>query len=295
MINQNNKSLSDSWLWLGLIVGAVGFLLTLLWDGLSDNYKSSNSDQVVAVVNNVDIDRANYVSQVAALAEDKRNPLTNQDTDYVLQRIIEEELLVQRGIEVRLTQSDRKTRASIVDSMINMITSDANSYQPTENELEDFYNKRLDYFKSTARMRVVRLNINTSNAMQKAREIQSALQQGQGITSLITAGVIRDRYLPNTLLPAQKLREYIGPTQTKSMMSVPVGHSKVIDRGEYGASLFYLQERENVKARPFLDVRELVEGEFTRHKGDKALRDYLNWLKKRADIKVVSKLSVSNP
>jgi len=288
MANQKEQAGSEKFLWLGVVIGALGFLSTLVWDDLSKNLDRENEGSVVAKVNDIEIEQANYVNQLKALAEGKRNRLKNRDADLVLTRIIEEELLVQRGLEVRLPELDRQTRASIVASMISMVTADAKSYQPTDEELQAFYRDNISYFSQPARARVRKLDILTANAGEMAQQLAEALSNGQSLDTLLSSEVILDLYLPNTLLPALKVREYLGPKQTLALLDAPIGEALIWWQTQDKVSLLYLAEKQASTPRPYAEVEKLVASEFSRRRADQALQDYLVWLKQRADIQVYS-------
>ncbi|WP_211826989.1 peptidylprolyl isomerase [Kistimonas asteriae] len=300
MTSQNNnnhpshtEAFPTMFLWLGILVGSLGFLGSLLWDNVASSLATFDQAMPVATVNGVAIDRDGYINQVRALADDKRNPLTNLDADFVLQRIIEEELLVQRGLEVLLPQTDRQTRGTIVSAMISMVTADANSYQPSERELRTYYEENSGYFQKTERLRVRKLDVSGADAEASASALEQAVLGGESLESLLDTHITIDRYLPDALLPPLKLREYIGPTPTLAMMNAQVGYTQMVVKNAQQASVYYLAEKEAGELRPFPEVRELVESEFIRTRSDTALRDYLEWLKKRAEIEVFSNVQVN--
>ena len=300
MLSQSNKNdqsedpvFTTMFLWVGILIGSLGFLGSLLWDNVVSSLDTFDQTMPVATVNGVAIDRDGYINQVKALADDKRNPLTDEDADFVLQRIIEEELLVQRGLEVLLPQTDRQTRGTIVSAMISMVTADANSYQPSEQELREYYEENSRYFQKTERLRIRKLDVSGDDAESVARTLEQAIQESVSLESLQGEQATIDRYLPDALLPPLKLREYIGPTQTLAMMKADVGFTQVVVKSPQRASVYYLAEKSVGELRPFMEVRERVESEFIRTRSDSALRDYLEWLKKRAEIEVFSNIQVN--
>lgn len=290
----STKNLDKSY-WAGIILGSLGFLASLIWEDVTEFYLQNETQQAVANVNGIEISHNNYLSQVSSLAEDKRNELTTKDTDYVLQRIIEEELLVQRGLEVRLNETDRQTRAAIVASMISMITADVKSYQPSDDELLEFYQLKQDYFRTTARLKVIKLNIQGTeelSASAHAEKIQKQLSNNIPLARIINSTVTLDRYLPNSFLPLQKLREYLGPTQSKQISSQAIGSTEIINNADGSSSILYLQNKQAGSVRDFDKIKPLVEAEFSRSKADDTLREYLDWLTSRADISITSTLTL---
>ena len=93
----------------------------------------------VAVVNGVPIRAEDYRRAVAMLAGDKRNPLTQADRVHVLDRLIEEELLIQAAVSERLVDHDRAVRQAITRAMLAVIVTDSASARPTREELRAFH------------------------------------------------------------------------------------------------------------------------------------------------------------
>jgi SurA-like N-terminal domain len=112
--------------------------------------KNTLPDDAIAVVNGKAITMGEYASAVALLAGDKRTALTDEDRLYVLNRLIEEELLVQRGIEIGLVDSDRTVRKTIAQAMLASVVTDSVSARPSQEELRAFYQKNPSLFASSS-------------------------------------------------------------------------------------------------------------------------------------------------
>ncbi len=66
-----------------------------------------------------------YERVLAALAADSRNPVDDADKRRLLDRLIDEELLVQRGLELGLASSDGAVRKAVAGAMIESIVAEA--------------------------------------------------------------------------------------------------------------------------------------------------------------------------
>ena len=93
----------------------------------------------IAVVNGTPIRTDDYRRAVAMLAGDKRNPLTQADRVHVLERLIEEELLVQAAVSEGLVDHDRAVRQAMTRAMLAVIVTDSASARPTREELRAFH------------------------------------------------------------------------------------------------------------------------------------------------------------
>jgi len=293
MIHDTQGSLADTDSPLGasktwLMIGLVGGLLAALYSVLTPDFSTQEQVDVVASVNSSTISREKFLGHLQALSSDKREAITAKDADYVLQRIIEEELLVQRGLEVGLADNDKSTRAAIIDAMINMTTANAESSKPTDAQLQSFFDEHYEYFSPTARLRVRQLILETS---EQATEAYQRLSGGEAFAQVKRdLGIAVALNLPDALLPLVKLREYLGPSAAKMLQAQQAGFiSKPTKQGKHYRVL-WLQEKELGQRPALVDVREQVEGELVRRRGDKSLRDYLQWLNQRADVQYLSEL-----
>lgn len=131
----------------GLAVAALG-----LMEG--GEIAGSLPDGAVAAVNGEIVRIEEYERAVRALASDRREPLGDEERRHVLDRIIDEELLVQRGLELGLMRHDRRVRGDIVSAVIDVIVSQTAAEVATDEEVEAFYEESRDYFTRTGRAKV---------------------------------------------------------------------------------------------------------------------------------------------
>src|SRR5687768_11054675 len=99
------------WLVLGAATGVVCAAIGLLLSGEGERSLPANA---AASVNGTVIRLEEYDRAVAAFASDRRAPIGAEDRRHVLDRMLDEELLVQRGLELGLARHDRRVRGDIV-------------------------------------------------------------------------------------------------------------------------------------------------------------------------------------
>lgn len=136
-----------------LVLLATGAMLGIalgVWSAFSGKRFAQGTlpDDAIVVVNEKVITTGEYASAVALLAGDKRTALTDEDRLYILNRLIEEDLLVQHGIEIGLADSDRTVRKSIAQAMLASAVTDSVNIQPSQDELRAFYQKNSSLFAS---------------------------------------------------------------------------------------------------------------------------------------------------
>ena len=124
-----------------LLAGAsVGILLGAL-SAMSDQHNEPYlSPTAVASVNHQQIRLAEYRRALGLFASDKREPLTEDDRRLVLQRLIDEELLIQHGITSGLIRTDMAVRSAALESVLAglMIEIEASSGDGAEQALTDY-------------------------------------------------------------------------------------------------------------------------------------------------------------
>jgi hypothetical protein len=118
----------------------VGILLGAL-SAMSDQHNEPYlSPTAVASVNHQQIRLAEYRRALGLFASDKREPLTEDDRSLVLQRLIDEELLIQHGITSGLIRTDMAVRSAALESVLAglMIEIEASSGDGAEQALINY-------------------------------------------------------------------------------------------------------------------------------------------------------------
>ncbi len=92
--------------------------------------------------------------------------------------------------------------------------------------------------------------------------------------------------IPNSPLPANKLRQYIGPSLTKSAQAMTNGTISEPLAESNGYSLLYMINNDKGQILAFEQVEKLVADEYRRRRGDEILPSYLQQLREQADVTV---------
>ncbi|GIT62248.1 MAG: hypothetical protein Ct9H300mP20_20750 [Gammaproteobacteria bacterium] len=89
------------------------------------------------------------------LNSDKRVPLNKEDKAFVLERMIEEELLIQRAKDLGFFSTNTMIRGTIVQQMINMVISENSLDIVSNSELERVFIKgNKGFFTNADRLRL---------------------------------------------------------------------------------------------------------------------------------------------
>ena len=271
----------------GAVLGAL-----LAAAGLTAPGAGALPPDVVALVNQSPIRTEDYVRMCEAVAGDRKAPLEEADKQRVLDRLIEEELLVQRGLTLDLPRLDRRVRADLTQTVIDSIASQASQHEPTEQELQAFYDAHRDVFAGPGRLRVHQVFIRVTApsdpaALARADQAAQRLRAGESIDAVqASLGDPPLAALPDTPLPPTKLRDYLGPTALRTALELDVNEVSDPVRSGTGYHVLQVVERQADSAPTLEEVRPQVLSEYRRQASEQALRNYLDELRAGADVKM---------
>jgi parvulin-like peptidyl-prolyl isomerase len=245
----------------------------------------------VARVNGALIRAEDYQRLLSGVENDTRQVADAALQRRVLDRMIDEELLVQRALDLGLARVDRRVRANLVSSLIASVTAEAETEEPDADELSEFYEAERGFFTQPGRLHVrqaffrVRNTAEDAGARERAESAVRRLRAGEPLE--VVRAELADAEvspIPDGLLPAQKLLEYVGPTALRASMDLEDG--ALSDPVRSGTGYHVLLRVASEPARlPELDaITDLVRAEWTRRAGDRALREYLDELREDARI-----------
>ena len=283
---------------LAWLAGGAALGVTLAALGLLAGTGSARlAPGVVASVNGTPIATQDYQRVLAGVESDTRQSLTPEIKQRVLDRMIDEELLVQRGLELGLAQSDRRVRGDLSSAVIRSVVVESEDREPSEEQMRRFYEEEKAFFSQPGRVRVVQVFVRVRGAAEeeaaraRARQAWQRLSDGEPFDSVRRElGDPEVSPIPATLLPPTKLREYVGPTAMRAVLKLEVGQISEPVRSGIGYHVFWLVDREQPRTPPFEEIRDQVRAEWIRRAGDRALRSYLDELRDRAEVRIREEL-----
>lgn len=260
------------WLALGALAGLVAAAFGILRQSPA---AGTLPDHAVASVNGVEIARDRY----ERAAERLLGPDSSEDEGRrLLQSLIEEELLVQRGAELGITKSDPAVRDAIVNSLVASITAEADAANPADAELQEYLEANAERFSYTAGLSVRAWETDVEAL---AQVLATALREDQPLPPDEDISPLPD--LPAALMSLDVLRDYLGAPITAAAADMPEGSSAVFARrGRWLVVQVVKKQREN--PTELANMRNRVLLDYRRNLADSMLRDYLGNLGDRADI-----------
>lgn len=285
---------------LGLLALGAAVGIGLAGVGLLGPKRDTGSDLpdgAVARINGQIIRSDDYERALKGLASDRRDGIDDAQRHQVLDRLIDEELLVQRGLELGFARKDRRVRADLTQAVIASVAADQEDRQPTDDELRRFYDANRDFFAQPGRLRVrqifcrVASTTDDAAALARAQDVVRRLREGEGFGAVQAArGDQEISPLPDALLPPAKLMDYLGPTALRAALALGVGEVSEPVRSNAGYHVLQVIERQADASRALPEIKPQVLAEFRRRNGERALRAYLDDLRARAEVTVASKL-----
>jgi hypothetical protein len=266
----------------GLIIGIFLAALTIVEkNNLSDqNWAAKIEDRLIPF--------ERYEMQLEGLANDKKSPLTKKDKEYVLERMIEEELLIKRAIDLGMLENNPMARGTIVQQMIKNIISEGSRIEPEEKELIEFFEENIGFFTKANRLRVRQIYFSQDDfgdkVLKEAEDAFTRLLKGETFDQIALSGSNSALKVPDTLMNLSKVREYIGPSLMREAQLLKPGQFSEPKKVSGGYKIIYLVDREDAAQPKYSDIRSSVLSEFSKRKDDQSLRTYLDNLKKWYDV-----------
>ena len=267
----------------------IGLILGILLAAFAIVEKNNISDQNwAAKIEDQLIPYERFQIQLEGLAKDKRSPLTNRDKEYVLERMIEEELLIKRAIDLGMLENNPMARGTIVQQMIKNIVTEGSRTEPQENELIEFFQENIGFFTKANRLRVRQIYFSKDDfgdeVVEKAKDAFIRLNKGENFEKVALSGSKSALKIPDTLMNLSKVREYIGPSLMREAQLLKPGYSSAPNKVSGGYKIIYLVDREDATQPEYSNIRSTVLSEFLKRRDDQSLRKYLDNLKNWYDV-----------
>lgn len=285
-----------------LLLGALaGVLLAATGVVERDESALALGGEVVATVNGMPIRRLDYNRALAAVATDRRDGrVDGAMKEHVLDRLIDEELLLQRGLELGLARSVPNLRTNLTTAVIDLITAaDAaeEAATPTDDELRAFYDANAAYFRHSPRLQVETLLFAVAGrqddeaARDRADAAARRLENGEAFRSVSERADRQTVEVPAVLLPVPKLREYLGPTVTRGIAELEAGAISSPLRSGSGYFVIRVVGREDGALPSFDSIHDQVSAEYERRSSERRLRRFLDTRREQAQVRIAASSS----
>jgi len=147
--------------------------------------------EAIALVNQRQILRSDFMTQVQTQYTTTFAQSSHEQRLKTLTDMIDEELMVQRGLEIDLPSYDPDVRGALVAGVELEVSADALAQQPTESQLRAYYQEHKDRYSSEGVMQLRDLVVTTGGsrtpaaAKLEAAQAAAAARSGQPLALVI--------------------------------------------------------------------------------------------------------------
>lgn len=144
----------------------------------------------VALVNQQPILRSDFIAQVESETGLPFEQTSRKDKLRVLDEMVDEELKVQRGLELNFPETDQDTRNALSNVVDQQMLVEVAVRQPTEQELMDYYDSHRAQYQTPGAMTVCDLVVaggrqDAEQAGVQARRAVAALRSGNALPQVV--------------------------------------------------------------------------------------------------------------
>jgi PPIC-type PPIASE domain len=264
-----------------MLVGAILFGAYAWINRAAENSDAGRAQQVHIGVGDVEWLAENWTSQW-------RRPPTQEELRSLIMDYLNEQLLAREARALGLEDNDVIVRRRLAQKLTFLIEDTLRRAEPSEAELQQFYEAYAQRFRSDARISFKHIFFSPQrrvNAWSDATDALSLLENG----SPLAIGELGDRSLVETEFfeqTQQSISNAFGPNFARTVFSLkPAAWGGPIESG-YGLHLVRVSTLQEAQLRPFSDVRARVVEEWRRGQETLAKERYLAELGKKYGLVV---------
>ncbi len=254
--------------------------------------------EYVALVNQRPIYRSDYLAQLQTTYVVSYEEATAEQKQQVLNDMINEELLVQRGLEADLASYDPEVRVALVAGVELQMYADVAAKQPSDDELKAYYEQHRDQYSSLGvwQLRDLVMNAQSNEAPeafnQRTQAAIAALRAGKPVDSVMQQYKLRDslhlqqggkadlgdifEFAAEANLPAAVF------AAAKQLQAGAV--SEPIAIASEGTHIVVMTKRRNSEPLGFEEVRSRVWTDIKNQDQEKVRTSTLNYLRSKSEI-----------
>lgn len=266
-----------------LLAGAGLGLGGAMWTALGVGRAVESYGDAIAVVDGTPIARSVFDSAIEGLASAKRTALTEAEKREALDRIIDEELLLQRALELGLGESDPPSRKALVNAMLQFSIADASRRTASDAELRAFYAERPKLIAPQPLLSVRGVSFSEKDEA-RARAFKAALDAGTAFEAAVRQTGAEGLLLPGGPVIPSKIAEYAGASVRDAALSLQPGQSigplAIANRLVF----VHVVARTETPPPPLEEVRDVVREEWQKRETEKAFAAYVEGLRRKARI-----------
>ena len=242
-------------------------------------------DQAIARVGEKEISRQKFEEIIKVLDDQSKSELTLEKKNLIRERLIDEELLIQRAIELDLVRNDSLVKGNVIQTMFQYIINSNELAEPSEAELREYFSKEKNYFSSGKRFK---LKNYTFRNLRDAETARNSLNQGNLESFLKLVETENSVDLPNVFLTPQKIRDYLGPKALEELPSLEKGgFSNIFEINKVPSIVICIDVLLDNNPK-FEEIIDQIKNKFIRDREDSLVKEYIENLRNFYEIEKYS-------
>ena len=242
-------------------------------------------DQAIARVGEKEISRQRFEEIIKVLDDQSNSELTLEKKNLIRERLIDEELLIQRAIELDLVRNDSLVKGNVIQTMFQYIINSGELAEPSEAELREYFNKEKNYFSSGKRYKLKNYTFRNFSDAEMARNLLNKSDLESFLKLVETESAID---LPNVFLTPQKIRDYLGPKVLEELPSLEKGgFSKIFEINQVPSIVICIDVLLDNNPK-FEEIIEQIRNKFIRDREDSLVKEYIENLRNFYEIEKYS-------
>jgi hypothetical protein len=268
-------------IWRG-VLAVTGLCLALLGPALTKS--PALHDDVLVRINHHPITVVDLAQVTQRLESISGTIIGIEAGRRLLELLVDEELLLQYAESMDIFQKDPGLRKLMAHAVIDEIVMEFLDDPVSESELLAFYRRHRAVFE---RPKTVAVSVVRFSSLADAEQARVRILSGEQISALdnrVNAEMLT--HFPSSLLPAQGLIRYLGPTVTNMVLKLDQG--EVTDPVSLSDGFYLAQVRATKPGYvpDFESVRQVVKVEYSRRGRDDALIKTLGSLWAGANVDI---------
>ncbi len=247
----------------------------------------------IALINGRHILRSDFIAQTQIETAMPYEMTTKEQRMKVLGEMIDEELLVQRGLETDLAASDPDVRAAEVAGVQLQVDADVLAQAPSDEQLEAYFKAHMDKYSGEGIMALRDLvikpgdELTADQAMAKAKQAAEAFRKGDGSDNVAATYSFKDsgKIERGDLFDfAVKIKLSAPLYAVASKLQARQASEPITEGGE--VHLLLMEKRQAPAERSFKEARDAVIQDFKKEEQTRVENANLTYLKSKADIQL---------
>ena len=242
-------------------------------------------DQAIARVGEKEISRQRFEEIIKVLDDQSNSELTLEKKNLIRERLIDEELLIQRAIELDLVRNDSLVKGNVIQTMFQHIINSNELVEPSEAELREYFSKEKNYFSSGRRYKLKNYTFRNLDDAETAINLLNQSDLESFLKLVETESAID---LPNVFLSPQKIRDYLGPKVLDELPSLEKGgFSNIFEINEVPSIVICIDILLDNNPK-FEEIAEQIKNKFIRDREDSLVKEYIENLRNFYEIEKYS-------